>query len=251
MNEKKYDVEHRPIPELDRNKRRAFKVPPSGEFYRSRTKRRMQPQENLSETEDEVSEDWLMIKHEEVIHFNFQTLMKTLDDFTDCTAREIRFMKLWDRFVNQDRPRGNKHLPDSIIRFAHSHHEILNTEHLRSEFWKFLLNLKQYNRINNMVVRSAMTAITPKDIVKQESSPRPTPKSPAKSPRTPKTSGRAPVPSAIVKKDEGTYCLCRSVWCNGMVSCANEDCKYQWYHLACINLWKRPPGKWVCPKYSP
>ena len=48
-------------------KRRTFKVPSNGEFYRSRSKRQIKPQENLSETEDEVSEDWLMIKHEEVL----------------------------------------------------------------------------------------------------------------------------------------------------------------------------------------
>ena len=38
-----------------------------GEFYRSRSKRRIRPNEELSETEDEVAEDWLMVKHEEVI----------------------------------------------------------------------------------------------------------------------------------------------------------------------------------------
>ena len=161
-------------------------------------------------------------------------------------------MKLWDRFVNQDKPQGNKHLPESLIRFAHTHKEAIHTEALRSEFWKFLLNLKQYDRINNMVVKSAM-AIIPKDsIVKRESTPRPpsTRSTPLKSPRTPKTGGRgAPVPSAIVKTDEGSYCLCRSVWCKGMVACANEECKIEWYHLACINLWQRPSGRWVCPKY--
>lgn len=157
-------------------------------------------------------------------------------------------MKLWDRFINQDRPQGNKHLPDSLIRFAHSHKDTLHSEGLRSEFWKFLLNLKQYDRISNMVVKSAI-AVIPLDIVKLES-PR-SPRSPLKSPRTPGNGKRgAPVPSAVTKTDEGAYCLCRSVWCNGMVACANEDCKIEWYHLACINLWQRPSGRWVCPKYS-
>ena len=64
--EKKYDVEFRPIPPLDRKKRRTFKTPANGEFYRSRSKRSIKPQETLSETEDDVTEDWLMIKHEEV-----------------------------------------------------------------------------------------------------------------------------------------------------------------------------------------
>jgi hypothetical protein len=152
-------------------------------------------------------------------------------------------MKLWDRFVNQDKPQGNKHLPESLLRFAHNHKDVLYSESLRSEFWKFLLNLKQYNRISNMVIKSVISVI-PKD--KADS---PKPKSPQKSPRTPSGKRGAPVPSAVTKVDEGSYCLCRSVWCNGMVACANDECKVEWYHLACINLSQRPIGRWVCPRY--
>jgi hypothetical protein len=118
------------------------------------------------------------------------------------------------------------------------------------EFWKFLLNLKQYNRISNMVVKSAMGVI-PKELIKAESSNSSTLKSPLRSPKTPVGKRGAPVPSAVTKTDEGSYCLCRSVWCNGMVACSNEDCKIEWYHLGCINLWQKPVGKWVCPKYLP
>lgn len=160
-------------------------------------------------------------------------------------------MKFWDRFVNQDKPQGNKHLPESLVRFAHSHKDIIRTESLRSEFWKFLLNLKQYNRINNMVVKSVISII-PKDLIKIES-PRissTSTKSPTKSPKTPSGKRGVPVPSAIARTDEGSYCLCKSVWCNGMVACANEDCKIEWYHLGCINLWQKPTGRWVCPKYA-
>ena len=159
-------------------------------------------------------------------------------------------MKLWDRFVNQDKPQGFKHLPESLVRFAHFHKDIIHSESLRSEFWKFLLNLKQYKRVTNMVVKSAISII-PKDIIKIEST-NISAKSPQKSPRTPATTmgkrGAVPVPSAVTKTDEGSYCLCRSVWCNGMVACANEDCKIEWYHLGCINLYQRPTGRWVCPK---
>jgi VEFS-Box of polycomb protein len=181
-----------------------------------------------------------MVKHEE-----------TLEDFTDCTAREIRFMKLWDRFVNQDKPQGYKHLPESLMRFAQTHKPTIEKEHLRPELWKFLLNLKQYNRISNMVVKSVIGVI-PWDpaAVKAESPPvskSPTTKSP---PRTPSNARRgAPVPSAVAKTDEGSYCLCKSVWSNGMVACSGENCAVEWYHLNCINLWQKPTGRWVCPVY--
>jgi hypothetical protein len=99
-----------------------------------------------------------------------------------------------------------------------------------------------------MVVKSVI-AIIPKDppLLKTEHTSKTL--SPVKSPRTPSSRRGAPVPSAVSKTDEGSYCLCRSVWCNGMVACANEDCKVEWYHLGCINLWQRPTGRWVCPKY--
>lgn len=159
-------------------------------------------------------------------------------------------MKLWDRFVNQDKPQGYKHLPESLMRFAHSHKTTIVNEHLRPELWKFLLNLKQYNRVSNMVVKSVI-AVIPRDSnpIKAESpaAKSPTTKSP---PRTPSGARRgAPVPSAVAKTDEGSYCLCRSVWSNGMVACAREDCELEWYHLGCINLWQKPTGRWVCPKY--
>jgi len=75
--EKPTEVEYRPIPEIDKKytslptvltvrRRRTFKTPANGEFFRSRSKRRIRPNEELSETEDDVTEDWLMIKHEEV-----------------------------------------------------------------------------------------------------------------------------------------------------------------------------------------
>jgi hypothetical protein len=153
-------------------------------------------------------------------------------------------MKLWDRFVNHDKPQGNKHLPESLLRFAHEFKDQLAIDSLRPEFWKFLLNLKQYNRISNMVIKSVMA------VIPMEKSGSPKIKSPQKSPRTPAGKRGVPVPSAITKVDEGAYCLCRSVWCNGMVACANEDCKVEWYHLSCINMTQKPIGRWVCPRYG-
>ena len=153
-------------------------------------------------------------------------------------------MKLYDRFVNQQNLLGYRYLPETLVRFAHSHKETIQSESLRNEFYKFLLNLKQYNRINNMQVKSTISVIplptTP--IVKKEL---PLEKSPQKSPRTPIGTRR----SGVQKTDEGTFCLCKSFWSNGMVACANEDCKIEWYHLACVNLYQRPTGRWVCPKY--
>ena len=64
-----------------------FKTPANGEFYRSRSKRRIRPNEELSETEDDVTEDWLMIKHEEV----------TTHTLTFLTSDSGRFHRLYTK----------------------------------------------------------------------------------------------------------------------------------------------------------
>jgi VEFS-Box of polycomb protein len=149
-------------------------------------------------------------------------------------------MKLWDRFVNEDRPQGNKHLPESLMRFVHLHGQQIASDSLRGEFWKFLLNMKQFNRVSNLDLKSVFKLI-PTDIpIKSEGSIKP--------PKTPMKKPVPVVPSAITKIDEGSYCLCKSAWSNGMVCCSNEMCIVEWYHLACINLAQKPNGRWLCPK---
>ncbi|KJK86237.1 hypothetical protein H633G_09923 [Metarhizium anisopliae BRIP 53284] len=48
--------------------------------------------------------------------------------------------------------------------------------------------------------------------------------------------------------DEPTYCYCNSVSYGEMVACDADDCKREWFHLACVGL-KVAPGsrtKWYC-----
>jgi hypothetical protein len=137
------------------------------------------------------------------------------------------------------------------MRYAESHKPAIEKEHLRPELWKFLLNLKQYNRISNMAVKSVMAVIPPDQAPLKTVSPvsrSPTTKSPPRTPANARSRG-APVPSAVAKTDQGSYCLCRGVWSNGMVACDMDGCEIEWYHLNCINLWQKPTGRWVCPKY--
>ena len=48
--------------------------------------------------------------------------------------------------------------------------------------------------------------------------------------------------------DDSKYCYCQEGEHGKMVGCDNSDCRYQWFHLDCLNLTKPPKGKiWYCP----
>ncbi|KAG0639901.1 hypothetical protein HOY80DRAFT_885612 [Tuber brumale] len=48
-------------------------------------------------------------------------------------------------------------------------------------------------------------------------------------------------------EDKRLYCTCQQVSYGNMVACDDGDCPYEWFHWACVNLTKEPPGKWFCP----
>ncbi|TIA69733.1 hypothetical protein E3P92_03428 [Wallemia ichthyophaga] len=48
------------------------------------------------------------------------------------------------------------------------------------------------------------------------------------------------------KEDDERYCFCHQVSFGDMVGCDNEQCPYQWFHLACIGLEDAPNGDFVC-----
>lgn len=46
--------------------------------------------------------------------------------------------------------------------------------------------------------------------------------------------------------DERTYCYCDRVSFGNMIGCDGEDCKREWFHLACVGLENPPRGSWYC-----
>ncbi|KAH3822281.1 uncharacterized protein LOC127881093 [Dreissena polymorpha] len=46
------------------------------------------------------------------------------------------------------------------------------------------------------------------------------------------------------------WCLCQEPEYGRMIKCENEDCPTQWFHYECVNIRRRPRGKWVCPECS-
>ncbi|KAK9264650.1 hypothetical protein V1519DRAFT_98236 [Lipomyces tetrasporus] len=124
-----YDVDT--VPELPPKARRVFPVPDAGvELYTTKSKRLLKPGEEMSESEDDNDDSWLVHKHEE-----------TIDDFEDVTSSEKRFIKAWDRHIFEERPSSYRNVSDSLARFCRKNRGLLSDRSFLIELWKHCLNL--------------------------------------------------------------------------------------------------------------
>ena len=47
--------------------------------------------------------------------------------------------------------------------------------------------------------------------------------------------------------DQELFCLCNQHEYGKMIACDNDDCDIVWFHYACVNVKRKPRGKWFCP----
>ncbi|OCH94269.1 hypothetical protein OBBRIDRAFT_817293 [Obba rivulosa] len=47
-------------------------------------------------------------------------------------------------------------------------------------------------------------------------------------------------------EDKELYCFCQKLSYGEMIACDNPDCRYQWFHLPCVNLKPPLPDSWFC-----
>lgn len=47
-------------------------------------------------------------------------------------------------------------------------------------------------------------------------------------------------------EDKRLYCFCQKLSYGEMIACDNADCRYQWFHLPCVNLKPPLPENWFC-----
>lgn len=52
-------------------------------------------------------------------------------------------------------------------------------------------------------------------------------------------------------RNEPRYCYCQNVSYGEMVGCDNDDCPYEWFHLACLGMTHAPTGSWLCDNCRP
>ena len=49
---------------------------------------------------------------------------------------------------------------------------------------------------------------------------------------------------------EQVYCFCQNISYGDMIACDFPNCKYEWFHFACVGLTKKPESnfgdKWYC-----
>ena len=52
----------------------------------------------------------------------------------------------------------------------------------------------------------------------------------------------------IPSNQQELICFCRREAFGKMIGCDNPQCKYEWFHLECVNVTTIPKGKWYCSK---
>lgn len=50
--------------------------------------------------------------------------------------------------------------------------------------------------------------------------------------------------------DQAHFCLCQQPEEGRMIACDNNDCTTVWFHFKCVNITRKPRGKWFCPSCS-
>ncbi|KLT39233.1 hypothetical protein CC85DRAFT_288783 [Cutaneotrichosporon oleaginosum] len=51
-----------------------------------------------------------------------------------------------------------------------------------------------------------------------------------------------------VEADDQLYCFCQQKSFGEMIGCDNDKCKYEWFHIKCVNLTAPLPETWYCPE---
>ncbi|KAI0776184.1 hypothetical protein BD413DRAFT_262380 [Trametes elegans] len=51
-------------------------------------------------------------------------------------------------------------------------------------------------------------------------------------------------------EDQELYCYCQKLSYGEMIACDNDNCRYQWFHLSCVNLKPPLPEEWYCEDCS-
>lgn len=60
------------------------------------------------------------------------------------------------------------------------------------------------------------------------------------------------LPSTMSEESEGdndgVWCFCEQyIPDSQLIGCDNDNCKVQWYHMACLGITAEPVGSWICP----
>ncbi|KAF8468297.1 hypothetical protein BDZ91DRAFT_104115 [Kalaharituber pfeilii] len=276
--EKRFNPEA--VRELQPRKKRRFIVPKPLHklrdyvFIRGKSKRFCHAGEELSESDEDADEDWLMMKHEE-----------TIDDFEDVGGNEQKFMKIFDRHLFKERPIGYVHLPETLVRFAREHREWLRATNMFVEFYKSCLNQIQYGMIDAEILQHCMQIVkgdewnstgkanvglglagplplddpqSPKGEQEAESRKDDAEESDDEDELTEGKSQKNQGEDADIKMEDAVDaqpeetstrwgCPCLRPYKRTEVVYCDGHCGNNWFHMSCVQLQQRPPV-WKCKK---
>ncbi|CAG5154230.1 uncharacterized protein ALTATR162_LOCUS3522 [Alternaria atra] len=133
-----------------RREKKTFVVPkaPKGiTFFRSISKRPLQPGEVISESDDELDEGWMYRrKHAEI-------------DKAGLPEASRRFLKVFDDFMHEENLQADMHAGDSIIRFARERGVQIWRDDIMFEFTKKLNELLNEDVISIEVYGKALETV--------------------------------------------------------------------------------------------
>lgn len=139
-----------PRPTKTKKKFDVPKAPEGVTFFRSLSKRPLQLGEVISESEDDMSEQWLRpLKHAEIDKLNFSEASR-------------RFLEIYDDFIHEENPQSDRHLSDCIIRLARERGLLLCQKHITNEFTTKLNELVEEHLIPEEIRRDALDIVETK-----------------------------------------------------------------------------------------
>lgn len=119
------------LPEPQRKKYAVPRGPDGVKFFSLRAKRPLKHGEALSESDDNIDDNWAVLKH-----------MHRIDGFKAQTEEEKRFQKRHDKHMLKENINSNLHYRDALVRFCRKNRHWLQNPAMRFEFGKKLASLK-------------------------------------------------------------------------------------------------------------
>ncbi|KAJ8609658.1 hypothetical protein MRB53_038995 [Persea americana] len=202
------------VPPLPSARRPRFPVPaanPPTTFFRTESKRAMVVGELLSESEDDIDESWLRLRHRDIIEAN-----------DEITSLEKNFLKKWDDYMIKESLSGDRYVPDAMLRFCDKHKYTLRNKDIQRVFVRWAVELEEMGVVQGDMIVRCLEVIDSAAVIKK-------------------------LDDAVGRHKPVTDCVCgRNVLDpRELVICDDAMCKNPRYHMSCVGLRARP-SSWLC-----
>jgi len=138
------------IPKPHARERRVYTIPKTPKpLYDTITKQVLQEGDELSDSDSEKDEDWLI-----------QRKIDLLNDFSDVSAEEKEYSHKWNEFILGEHLTCDLFIPDAIDRFIEANKSwIVETNSHQMEFWKQLGGFKLRGHVDNVFIHKSLRTL--------------------------------------------------------------------------------------------